>query len=135
MTNKKDVKIYLLIFAFILIRLCFIFNNDLIVEEAYYWNYAEHLDWSYLDHPPMIALLIKFGTILFRHHEWAVRFMDIDNAIVLLVSRDRSLFANPMILKKLVSHTPIHEFWSLNQKLEQTSTKFYYQVGHINSVG
>lgn len=77
MTNKKDITIYWFISAFILTRFIFIFNNDLIVEEAYYWNYAQHLDYSYLDHPPMIALLIKFGTMLFGNHEWAVRFMDI----------------------------------------------------------
>lgn len=30
-------------------------------EEAYHWNYARHLDWSYYDHPPMVAWVIAFG--------------------------------------------------------------------------
>jgi hypothetical protein len=34
-------------------------------DEAYYWVYAQYLDWGYFDHPPMIALLIKIGTLLF----------------------------------------------------------------------
>jgi 4-amino-4-deoxy-L-arabinose transferase-like glycosyltransferase len=34
-------------------------------DEAYYWVFAQYLDWGYFDHPPMIALLIKAGTLLF----------------------------------------------------------------------
>lgn len=34
-------------------------------DEAYYWVYARYLDWGYFDHPPMIALLIKMGTLFF----------------------------------------------------------------------
>lgn len=30
-------------------------------DEAYYWMYAQNLDWGYFDHPPMIALMIKTG--------------------------------------------------------------------------
>lgn len=32
-------------------------------DEAYYWMYAQQLDWGYFDHPPIIALLIKFGSV------------------------------------------------------------------------
>ena len=34
----------------------------LIDDEAYYWLWAQRLDWGYLDHPPMIAWLIAFTT-------------------------------------------------------------------------
>jgi 4-amino-4-deoxy-L-arabinose transferase-like glycosyltransferase len=34
----------------------------LIDDEAYYWLWAHHLDWSYLDHPPLIAYLIALTT-------------------------------------------------------------------------
>jgi len=34
-------------------------------DEAYYWSYSQRLDWGYLDHPPMIAVLIKLGSSLF----------------------------------------------------------------------
>jgi len=43
-------------------------------DEAYYWVYAHYLDWGYFDHPPMIALLIKIGTIFLRG-EIAVRIV------------------------------------------------------------
>jgi dolichol-phosphate mannosyltransferase len=46
---------------------------DLLPEEAYYWNYAQHLAAGYLDHPPMIAWLIFLGTSLFGHSEFGVR--------------------------------------------------------------
>ena len=34
----------------------------LIDDEAYYWLWAHHLDWSYLDHPPMIAYIVFLTT-------------------------------------------------------------------------
>jgi len=34
-------------------------------DEAYYWVYSRFPDWGYFDHPPMIAMLIKFGYAIF----------------------------------------------------------------------
>ena len=31
---------------------------ELLPDEAYYWVYANNLDWGYLDHPPMVAFWI-----------------------------------------------------------------------------
>ena len=42
-------------------------------EEAYYWNYAQHLDIGYLDHPPMVGWLIAAGTAVFGDTEFGVR--------------------------------------------------------------
>ena len=42
-------------------------------DEAYYWVWAQRLDWSYFDHPPMVAWLIAGATGLFGDAEWAVR--------------------------------------------------------------
>lgn len=57
----------------LIFKLFFMANNDLLVEEAYYWNYAQHLDWGYLDHPPMVALLIHWFTHFFGTSELSVR--------------------------------------------------------------
>lgn len=46
---------------------------DLLPEEAYYWQYSEHLSLGYLDHPPMVAWLIRLGTWLGGDLEWGVR--------------------------------------------------------------
>lgn len=55
------------------LKLGFVGYLDLIPEEAYYWNYARHLDIGYLDHPPMVAWLIWLSTSLFGKSEFAVR--------------------------------------------------------------
>lgn len=57
----------------VMLRFLFIGVIDLIPQEAYYWNYAQHLDIGYLDHPPMVAWLIWVGTALFGDTEFAVR--------------------------------------------------------------
>ncbi len=38
--------------------------TELNPDEAYYALYAQHLDWGYFDHPPVIALMIRAGTTL-----------------------------------------------------------------------
>ena len=55
------------------LRLVFLGLVDLLPEEAYYWNYAQHLDIGYLDHPPMVAWLIWVGTSLFGNTGFGVR--------------------------------------------------------------
>jgi hypothetical protein len=49
-------------------------STELFDDEAYYWVYAQFLDWGYFDHPPMIALMIKLGSYLFSG-ELGVRFI------------------------------------------------------------
>jgi len=62
------------IFAFaILLRLVYAGLAQLIPDEAYYWQYAQHMDFSYYDHPPMVAWLIWLGTFVFGHNEFGVR--------------------------------------------------------------
>jgi len=56
-----------------LLRLLYCFQVELMPEEAYYWNYARHLDIGYLDHPPMTAWLIRLGTAVFGANEFGVR--------------------------------------------------------------
>lgn len=47
--------------------------TELANDEAYYWMFAENLAWGYFDHPPMTALLVKLGGMLFGG-ELGVRF-------------------------------------------------------------
>lgn len=56
-----------------MIRLVFLPLLNLLPEEAYYWNYAQHLDIGYLDHPPMVAWLISISESLLGRSEFAVR--------------------------------------------------------------
>jgi dolichol-phosphate mannosyltransferase len=48
---------------------------ELLHEEAYYWNYGQHLALSYLDHPPLLAWLIRSSTELLGTSEWSVRLV------------------------------------------------------------
>lgn len=48
--------------------------TELFNDEAYYYFYSLRLDWGYYDHPPLIALFIKTGHLLF-HNELGVRIL------------------------------------------------------------
>lgn len=56
-----------------LLRLAYMGPVELLPEEAYYWNYAKHLDIGYLDHPPLVAWMIAAGTAVFGDTEIGVR--------------------------------------------------------------
>ena len=46
-------------------------------DEAYYWLWSKHLAAGYFDHPPMIAWLIRAGTLLFGDTPLGVRLMGV----------------------------------------------------------
>src|ERR1700729_1039412 len=47
---------------------------DLRTDEAYYWTWSKENVLSFLDHPPMIAWFIRFGTAIFGDTNLGVRF-------------------------------------------------------------
>ncbi len=67
-------KIFLLIFISTLVRCALAFFLEFGNDEVYYWTYAQHLQWNYFDHPPMVAILIRLSTFnLYFHNELFVR--------------------------------------------------------------
>ena len=66
--------------AFCLIGLGAIFHLpysthlELVGDEAYYWLWSRHPDICYLDKGPMIAWLIRVGTVFFGQTVFGVRF-------------------------------------------------------------
>ena len=46
--------------AIYLIRLLVVFAMGIMPQDAYYYLYSEHLDFSYFDHPPMVAYMLRF---------------------------------------------------------------------------
>jgi dolichol-phosphate mannosyltransferase len=68
----RMLAIWLIVYAFVL-RLVYLGSVELLPEEAYYWNYSRHLDIGYLDHPPMVAWLIRLGTAVFGQSQFSVR--------------------------------------------------------------
>jgi 4-amino-4-deoxy-L-arabinose transferase-like glycosyltransferase len=55
-----------------ILRATFATTIDLRIDEAYYWTWSKESVLSYLDHPPMIAWCIRFGTLLFDHTNFGV---------------------------------------------------------------
>lgn len=47
---------------------------DLRTDEAYYWTFSKEYVLSYLDHPPMVAWLVRFGTAIFGDTNFGARF-------------------------------------------------------------
>lgn len=47
---------------------------DLRTDEAYYWTFSKENVLSYLDHPPMVAWLVRFGTAIFGDTTFGARF-------------------------------------------------------------
>jgi len=50
---------------------------ELRTDEAYYWTWSKESVLSFLDHPPMIAWFIRFGTAIFGDTNFGVRFAGI----------------------------------------------------------
>lgn len=99
---KKIISIRSLFYAcWLLVALAQAASTELFDDEAYYWVYSKFLDWGYYDHPPMIALLIKAGTIIFPG-ELGVRFM-----IVLIGT------ASIYIIEKLTRPTDLRLFYAI----------------------
>lgn len=76
---------YILVIGFILLNLFQSYFTELAHDEAYYWVYAQNMDWGYFDHPPMIAFLIKLGSFIFPGELGVRFFIVIINALTLLV--------------------------------------------------
>ena len=66
------------------LRLVYLGQIELIPQEAYYWNYSQHPDIGYVDHPPLIAWLIAAVTQL-GAGEFFVRFTAVACWIVMIV--------------------------------------------------
>lgn len=94
-------------------------------DELYYWCWAQKLQFSYYDHPPMVAYMIRISTALFGHSILAIRVPSIVSAMVVVavvtwLSRPRDLipyvvfspvptFAAVMITPDV----PLLMFWAL----------------------
>jgi len=66
-----------LIAALTALRVIYASVIDLRTDEAYYWTWSKENVLSFLDHPPMIAWFIRFGTAIFGDTNLGVRFAGI----------------------------------------------------------
>ncbi|RXH12520.1 glycosyltransferase [Bradyrhizobium guangzhouense] len=64
----------LVIAAMTVLRIVYASSIELRTDEAYYWTWSKEGALSFLDHPPGIAWLIRFGTAIFGDTVLGVRF-------------------------------------------------------------
>lgn len=79
-SNKPDsagrawLAVVALIAAMTAMRLIYAGVIELRTDEAYYWTWSKESALAFLDHPPGIAWLIRFGTAIFGDTNLGVRF-------------------------------------------------------------
>ena len=77
--------VMILTFVIAILRMVFVSYGpvDLAPDEAHYWEWSRHLDWSYYSKPPMVAWLIALSTSIFDHTHLGVRFFSVIGLAVL----------------------------------------------------
>jgi hypothetical protein len=65
------------IVALVALRLVAAAWTPLTFDEAYYWMWSKHLAGGYYDHPPMVAIVIRLGTMIAGDTELGVRLVSI----------------------------------------------------------
>lgn len=105
-------------------------------QEAYHWDFARHLDWSYLDHPGMIAWSIALGRALFGDVPFGIRFVPLFFAAgttAILARMAKRIYGEPAALWAVLLQTiqpvtyvtsgfgfpdsPMLFFWALTMSL------------------
>jgi 4-amino-4-deoxy-L-arabinose transferase-like glycosyltransferase len=75
--QRQWLAVLALIAAMTVMRMVYAGVLDLRTDEAYYWTWSKEGALSFLDHPPMIAWFIRFGTAIFGDTALGVRFAGI----------------------------------------------------------
>lgn len=79
-------------------------------DELYYWAWAQSLQLSYFDHPPMVAYLIAFSTAIFGNNIFAIRF--VANAATLAILLIIGLQVRRPLVRLLIISSPIVFYFS-----------------------
>ena len=74
---RQWLAVAVLIAALTALRMVYAGVIDLRTDEAYYWTWSKENVLSFLDHPPVIAWFIRFGTAIFGDTNFGVRFAGI----------------------------------------------------------
>lgn len=93
---------------------------ELHYDEAQYWEWSQHLDWSYYSKGPLLAWLIALSESLFGHGEWQVRlFAWFTHGIFLVL-----VFG----LTRLLWHSRTAAWWGVMIAL---TTPLYFTLGLV----
>jgi len=91
----------------------------LMPQDAYYFYYSTHLSLSYFDHPPMIAYMLKFFTLLFGKSVLTLHLADfiVTSFTLIIFYRFLKGFLQGEALRKafmLIATTPLITVLSIN---------------------
>lgn len=75
--RRPVVATVLIVAGLVALRLLAAALTPLTFDEAYYWTWSKHLALSYFDHPPMVAVVIRLGTLIGGDTEFGVRVVSI----------------------------------------------------------
>ncbi len=76
-TSRSLIAAIIVVAAMTALRVVYANVLDLRTDEAYYWTWSKENVLSFLDHPPMVAWFIRFGTAIFGDTNFGVRFSGI----------------------------------------------------------
>lgn len=60
-----------------LVRVIAVNAVPLAFDEAYYWLWSKHLAGGYFDHPPMVAVIVRLGTLIAGDTQLGVRLIGV----------------------------------------------------------
>ncbi|MEW6186482.1 MAG: glycosyltransferase family 39 protein [Thermodesulfobacteriota bacterium] len=126
---------------------------DLHPDTADHWVWSRYLSWGYYEHPPMVAWVIRFFTLLLGNNQWAVQTAAQAVALfsflgIFLLAREayntRTAFFSILILEatplfsagSIILHINnvcnLFYFWgalAFYKGLEKEESKYYYLAG------
>ena len=143
-----------LILAMTILRGAYAGLTDLRTDEAYYWTWSKENVLSFLDHPPMVAWVIRLGTAIFGDTSFGARFFglvamllteamlagivwrvtrDLRAAIVAVAMMEASLYYG-MLMTKVGPDVPLVLFvvamaWALVRLAESGDGRWWLAAG------
>jgi Dolichyl-phosphate-mannose-protein mannosyltransferase len=69
--------VWLTVVALVGLRLIAAALTPITFDEAYYWMWSKHLAGGYYDHPPLVAVVIRLGTMIAGDTELGVRLVSV----------------------------------------------------------
>ena len=133
---------------------------DLRTDEAYYWTWSKESVLSFLDHPPMIAWFIRFGTAIFGDTNFGVRFAGMlamlvtqllladivrrvthdVRAVVLAVLMPEAALYYGLLMAKVAPDVALIPFavamvWALVRLVESDDARWWLAAGAVRRAG
>ena len=127
---------------------------DLRTDEAYYWTWSKENVLSFLDHPPMVAWFVRFGTAIFGDTNFGARFAgiiamlaaqllladivwrvtrDVRAAVIAVLMMEASLYYG-LLMTKIAPDVPLVLFvtamaWALVRLAESGDGRWWLAAG------